>query len=321
MKRTLIVLFAVVATLLATVVQADTYPSKPIKLIVPYPAGGGNDIVARIVGQKLGENLGTPVIIENKPGGGTLIGAQAAAAAAPDGYTLFDATIATMSINPSLYKQLPYNPVKDFAPIIHVVNFPLVLLTAPSNAAHSVADMLAMAKAQPGQLSYASAGNGSSHQLGMEHLKSVTQTDMLHVAYKGSAPALPDLMSGQVTFMFCEMPPAVGLIKSGKVRALAMSTNHRSSLMPDLPTVSDTVPGFGFTSWLGFVAPAGTPPAIVKRLQKELDAILATPEMKTRLSELGAEPVGGTSEQFAELIKSETTRWAQVVKTSGAKIE
>jgi hypothetical protein len=193
-------------------------------------------------------------------------------------------------------------------------------LTSPQVPVHSVADMIAMAKAKPGQLTYASIGNGSIRELGMENLKTITHTDMIEVAYKGSSPALIDLMSGQVTFMYCELPTAMGFIKSGKVRTLAMATDHRSALMPDLPSVSETVPGAGFTAWIGLVAPTGTPPAIIHRLQKEIDSILALPEIKTQFFELGSEPVGGTSEQFAELIKSETERWAKLIKTAGVQI-
>lgn len=306
---------------LSAPVLAQAWPAKPIKVIVPYPPGGGNDIVVRTLANRLTESLGQPVLVENKPGGGTLIGAEAAAKSPPDGYTIFLGTIATLSINPSLFKQLPYNPAKDFTPVSQIVNYPLVLIANPSVPTTSVKELLALAKAKPGQMSYASFGNGSSPHLGTELLKTMTGVDIVHVPYKGGAPALADLLGGQVAMMFVDLPPALSHIRSGKVRAIAVSPLQRTALMPEVPTVAETVPGFGFSSWAGLLVPAGTPAEIVNRLHAEIARILNLPEVKQQLTGLGAEPVGSTPQQFAELIRSETAKWSRVVKDSGAKVD
>lgn len=311
--------FAGMIGLLTAGAFAQGYPGKPIKVIVPYPPGGGNDIVVRSIGQTLAEHLGQSVVVENKPGGGTLIGAQAAAKSAPDGYTLFLGTIATMSINPSLYRELPYDPVKDFAPITQLVNYSMLLVANPSVPANSVAELLALAKTR--QLSYASFGNGSTSHLGMELLKAMTGVQLLHVPYKGSLPALTDVMSGHVPVMFVDLPPAISQIKSGRVRALAVSSPQRSTLMPEVPTVAETVPNFSYASWAGLLAPSGTPAAIIARLHDEVAQILSQPDIKAQLSGLGAEPVGSTPQEFAALIHSEIAKWAKVVNVSGAKLD
>lgn len=312
-------LMAALFAFVPVVASAQSYPVRPIKIIVPYPPGGGNDIVVRSISQKLAENLGQPVVIENKPGGGTLIGAQEAAKSAPDGYTLFLGSVATMSINPSLYRVLPYDPATDFTPITQLVNYPLVLVANPSVPADSVAALLALAKTR--KLVYASFGNGSSPHLGTELLKAMTGVQLLHVPYKGGAPALMAVMSGQVDVMFVDMPPAISQLKSGRIKALAVSSPQRTTLMPEVPTVGETVPGFGFTSWAGLFVPAGTPAPIIAKLHDEVTQILRQPDIRAKLSDLGAEPVGGTPQKFAELIRSETAKWAKVVNISGAKID
>ena len=298
------------------------YPGKPIRIIVPYPPGGGNDIVVRTIGQKLAENVAQSVIVENKPGAGTLIGAEAAAKSPADGYTVFLGTIATLAINPSLYRQLPYDAIKDFVPVTQIVSYPLVLVTHPEVPAKSVAELIAYAKERPGKVHYASFGNGSSPHLGTELLKTMTGINIIHVPYKGGAPALADLLGGQVAMMFMDLPPVMQHIRSGRIRALAMSTAQRTPLMPDLPTMMEAgVPGFGFSSWAGLVVPAGTATEIVNRLHREVVRALGYPEVAKQLSGLGADPVGSTPQQFGDLIKSETVMWAKVVKDSGAKVD
>ena len=314
-----LVIFAGMMNLLIAGAFAQGYPAKPIRVIIPYPPGGGNDIVVRSIGQKLAERLGQSVLVENKPGGGTLIGAEAAAKSAPDGYSLFLGTIATMSINPSLYRTLPYDPVKDFAPITQLVNYSMLLVVNPSVPANSVAELLALAKMR--QLSYASFGNGSTSHLGMELLKAMTGVQLLHVPYKGSLPALTDVMGGQVPVMFVDLPPSLSQIKSGRVRALGVSSLRRSTLMPEVPTVAETVPGFSYASWAGLFAPTATPAAIIARLHDEIVHVLGQPDIKAQLSGLGAEPVGSTPQEFATLIRSEIAKWAKVVKVSGAKLD
>lgn len=314
-----LVIFAGMINLLIAGASAQGYPAKPIRVIIPYPPGGGNDIVVRSIGQKLAERLGQSVLVENKPGGGTLIGAEAAAKSAPDGYSLFLGTIATMSINPSLYRTLPYDPVKDFAPITQLVNYSMFLVVNPSVPANSVAELLALAKTR--QLSYASFGNGSTSHLGMELLKAMTGVQLLHVPYKGSLPALTDVMGGQVPVMFVDLPPSLSQIKSGRVRALGVSSLRRSTLMPEVPAVAETVPSFSYASWAGLFAPTATPAAIIARLHDEIVHVLNQPDIKAQLSGLGAEPVGSTPQEFAALIRSEIAKWAKVVKVSGAKLD
>jgi tripartite-type tricarboxylate transporter receptor subunit TctC len=299
---------------------AENYPSGPLHIIVPYPAGGGNDIVARTVGMKLSERLGQAVVIDNKPGGGTLIGAEAAVRAPADGLTLFIGTIATMAINPSMYKDLPYNPTKDFVPIIQLVTNQMILVADPALPVTSVAELIAYAKANPRKLSYASFGNGSTPHLGMELLKTMTGTEMVHIPYKGGAQALTDLLGGHVSVMFIDTPPAMSHIKSGKIRALAVAAPKRLALLPDVPTVGETVPGFAFTSWTGLYTTAGTPPEVTARLNAELSAILKLPDVVAQFATLGVEPVGGSAVDLAEWQRSETGKWAKVVKDSGAKV-
>ena len=306
---------------LSTPVPAQGWPAKPVTIIVPYPPGGPNDVVVRIIANKLTNRLGQSVVVENKPGANSLIGAQEAARAAPDGYTLFLGTIATMSINPSLYKKLPYDPVKDFAPITHVVNYPFLLIVNNSVPATSVKELLAFAKANPGKMTYASYGNGSSTHISTELLKTVTGIDIVHVPYKGSAPALLDLMGGRVQLMFDTIATAINHVKSGKVRAIAVSPLQRSALMPEMPTVAETVPDFGFISWAGLLAPAGTPVEILNRLRAEIVGVLNLPDVKQQFADLGADPVGSTPQQYAELIRSETAKWSTVVNNSGAKVD
>lgn len=301
---------------------AQTYPSRAITMVVPFPAGGTTDILGRFVGQGLSAAWGQPVVIENRGGAGGNIGAAAVAKAAPDGYTLLVGTVGTHAINASLYSKMPYDTVKDFIPVTLIASVPNMLVVTPSLPVNSVAELVAYAKANPGKLNMASSGNGTSIHLSGELFKVMTGVDMVHVPYKGSAPALNDLMAGQVQLMFDNMPSALPQVKGGTLKALAVTTATRSPAMPDLPTVAEAgVPGFEASSWFGVFAPAGTPKEIVDKLQAEIARILKTPEMTERLAQQGAVAVGNTSEEFAAYVQAELTKWAGVVKASGAKVD
>jgi tripartite-type tricarboxylate transporter receptor subunit TctC len=313
------------AALLACVADgalAQGYPAKPIKIVVPFTPGGTTDVLARAVGQKLTANWGQPVVIDNRPGAGGNIGSEVVAKAAGDGYTLLMGTISTHGINPSLYTKLPFDAVKDFAPVSLVARVPNVLVLHPSVPANSVKELIALAKAKPGQLNFASSGNGTSIHLSGEMFKTMAGVQMSHIPYKGSAPALTDLLGGQVSLMFDNMPTALPHVKAGRLKALAVTTAKRSPALPELPTVAESgLPDFEATSWFGVLAPAATPKEIVSKLSGEIAKILKTPDVQAQLSGQGAEPVGSTAEEFATHIKSEMAKWAKVVKESGARID
>jgi tripartite-type tricarboxylate transporter receptor subunit TctC len=316
--------FAIGASLalVAAWASAQTYPAKPIRIVVPFPPGGATDILARDVAQKLSEAWGQQVIVDNRPGAGGNIGSELVAHSAPDGYTLEMGTVGTHAINASLYARMPYDHVKDFAPVILVAGVPNVLVVNPAVPANSVAELIAYAKANPGKLNFASSGNGTSIHLSGELFKVMAGVQMTHIPYKGSAPAMQDLLGGQVQLMFDNLPPSLPQIKAGKVRALAVTSLTRAPALPDVPTVAEAgLPGFEASSWFGILAPAGTPPAIVARLNAEIAKWLATPEAKEKLSKQGANAAGGTPEDFAKHIAAETAKWAKVVKDSGAKID
>jgi tripartite-type tricarboxylate transporter receptor subunit TctC len=314
-------LFAVLALTVAGA-AAQTYPAKPIRLVVPFPAGGTTDILAREVGQRLSASLGQPVVIDNRPGAAGNIGSELVARSAPDGYTLLMATVGTHAINPNLYSKLPYDHVKDFAPVILVASVPNVLEVTPSLPVNSVADLIKLAKEKPGQINFASSGSGTSIHLSGELFKTMAGVDMTHVPYKGSAAALTDLIGGQVQVMFDNLPSSLPQIKAGKLRAIAVTSAQRAPALPNVPTIAESgLPGFEAGSWFGVVAPAGTPPAIVARLNADVDQWLQTPDAKEKLLAQGAAAVGGSPEQFAAYIRAETEKWARVVKASGAKVD
>ena len=315
---------AVIALFALTAVAArgDTFPSRPIRIVVPFAAGGATDLIARVVGQKLTESLGQAVVVENRPGASGMIGADLVAKAPPDGYTLLMASTAEIAINPSLYSKMSYDPQKDLAPITLAGVTPLILVVNPASPLHSVADIVKEAKAHPGTISFASAGNGSVQHLSGELVKVLTSTDMVHVPYKGAAPALTDVLSGQVTMFFSGMPPAMPHVKSGKLRALAVTTPKRSPAAPDVPTMAEAgVQGFDISNWFGLLAPAGTPPGILDKLHDEAVKALMQPTVKERLAEQGAEVVADSREHFGAFIKAEADKYAKLIKVSGAKAD
>ena len=300
---------------------AGDYPSKPIRIIVPYPPGGFNDTLARTLGQKLTEKWGKPVIVDNRPGGGTTIGTNLAAKSAPDGYTLLIVSFA-FAVNPALYASLPYDTARDFSPIVLAATTPNLLVVSPGLPVKSVKELVALAKSKPGKLNYASAGNGSSNHLSMELFKSLTGVDVVHIPYKGSAPAVTDLIGGQVDLMFDNVPNVLQQVKAGKLRGLAVSSKTRSPFAPDLPTVAESgLPGFDVSVWFGVVAPSGTPKAVVSQLNGEINRILKLAEIVALFHKQGVEPLGGTPVAFAAFLREQNTKWAKVVKDSGAKAE
>jgi tripartite-type tricarboxylate transporter receptor subunit TctC len=297
---------------------AQDYPAKPVTIIVPFAAGGGTDIVARLVAGKLEQRFGKSFLIENKAGAGSTTGAAAAAKAAPDGYTLLMAPSPTMAVAVTIYRNLPYDPVADFVPLALVAQTPFALIVNPSLPIHSVADLIKYAKEKPGTLSYGSAGPGTPHHLYAELLKSMTGIDMSHVPYRGSGPLVNDVVGGHLPLTFVDVPPAVGVIQTGKVRAIALSSKARLPTFPDLPPVDDTVPGFDAASWQMLVAPAKTPRPIVDKLHAELKAILATAEMKERFANDGMLMMDNPSvEGLRDFVKAEIVRWGKVAQQAG----
>jgi tripartite-type tricarboxylate transporter receptor subunit TctC len=316
-------LLAAAATLLATgaTLAQDNYPSKAITMVVPFSAGGTTDILARIVGQALGQELGETIIIENKPGAGGNIGAQQAARSKADGYTLFMGTVGTHAINQALYKKLPYDPVKDFAPLSRVASVPNLLVAHPSRPYKTVQEMIAYAKANPGNVTYGSSGSGSSIHLSGDLFKSMTHLDMVHIPYKGSAPAVSDLLGNQIAVMFDNMPSAIQHVRSGKLRPLAVTTAKRSPELPDVPTIAEAgVPGYEATSWFGLWAVAGTPAPVLDKLHTSLSKVLKDPAVVKKINEQGGEITIDTPAQFDAFIKTEAAKWGKVVKDSGAEV-
>lgn len=299
--------------------QAQAFPSKSLTMIVPFSPGGTTDILARVVGQFMAKDLGQPVIIDNRPGAGGNIGAQMVARAAPDGYTILMGTVGTHAINQSLYKKMPFDPIKDFAPITRVALVPNLLVANPSQPFKTVKELIAYAKANPGKVTFASSGSGTSIHLSGEMFQQMAGVDMQHIPYKGSAPALSDLLGGQTAIMFDNMPSVIGHVRAGKLRPIAVTTPTRSPALPDVPTIAESgVPNYSATSWFGILAPAATPAPVIARLNASILKALADPEVKKKLAEQGAEPHGEKPEQFAEFIRSETAKWGQTVKVSGA---
>ena len=314
--------------LIAFPASAQTgWPTKPVRIVVPFAPGGTTDILARAVAPELGKAFGQPFVVDNRAGAGGNVGADLVAKSPADGYTLLMGTVGTHGINKALYSKMPFDPQKDFAPITLVAGVPNVMVMNTEKAAkmgiHNVADFVKYAKANPGKLSMASSGNGTSIHLAGELFKSQTGIFMTHIPYRGSGPALLDMVGGSVDVMFDNLPSAMPQIKGGKLKAFAVTSAERSSAMPELPTVAEAgkLKGFEASSWFGLLAPAGTPPDIVNRIQQEVAKALATPAIKEKMLAQGAIPSGNTPQQFAQLIDAEISKWAQVVKASGAKVD
>ncbi|HTN50093.1 MAG TPA: tripartite tricarboxylate transporter substrate binding protein [Burkholderiaceae bacterium] len=310
-----------------TPAHAQTWPSKPVRIIVPFPPGGTTDIVARVIGVELQKMWQQPVVIENRPGAGGNIGADVVAKSAPDGYTLLMGTVGTHAINQALYTQsggkMPFDPVRDFVPITLVAGVPNVMVVNAKLPVNTAAEFIVYAKERPGQLNMASSGNGTSIHLSGELFKTVTGVYMVHFPYRGSAPALTDLLAGNMTVMFDNLPSALPHIRSGKLKALAVTSRARSPALPNVPTVEEAagLKGFEASSWFGLFAPAGTPRSIVDKVQTDVARALSNPEVRERFTGQGADPGGNSPEQFAAFIKAETDKWSRVVKFSNAKVD
>jgi len=314
-------LFAGLGLLLAAgAVQAQTYPTRPIRLIVAFPPGGSTDIIARVIGQRLGERLGQQVVIDNRGGAGGTLGTEIAAGAAPDGYTLTMGTTSTHVVSVAVYSKLRYDPIKDFSPITLVAITPYLLVVHPGVQAKTLKEFVSLVKGQPGKLNYASAGNGTTTHLAMEMLKSVAGMDMVHVPFNGNGPANTAILGAQVQALFGSMPAVLPHAKAGKLRPLAVGTAKRSPAFPDVPTVAESgYAGYEASLWLGFIAPKGTPKPIVDRLHKELTGIVAMPETVDALQKNGADPITNTPDQFSALIKDEIGKYVKAVKAAGMK--
>jgi len=307
---------------LASAAYAQEYPTRPIRLIVPFAPGGGNDTVARLVGDSLGKRLDQPVVVDNRPGAGGVVGAESAAKAPADGYTLFLGGVGSHAINPNLHKDLPYDPIKDFAAVSLLASAPLILVVHPSVPAQSVQQLIAYAKSHPGKLNYASNGKGSSSHLAAVMFSNLADIDMVHIPYKGLAPALTDLLSGQDQLMFSSVVAILPQVRAGKLRALAVTSHKRMALLPDIPTIAESgLPGYETSSWYGILAPAGTRPEIVRRLHDEIVKVLAQDDVRQALAREGAEPVGDTPEEFTEFIRAEGQRLGAVIKSGKVPLE
>ncbi len=303
---------AALATLAAPAALAQAYPTKPIRLVVPFPAGGATDIFARAVSQKLGEKLGTTIVVDNKPGAGGTIGSDLAAKAPADGYTLLLATSSTHSIGPSFGK-VPYDAVADFTPISHVGNAPSIMLVPNTSPAKTVKEWVDYARKNPGKLNYASSGNGTVVHLGTEYFKAQANLFLVHIPYRGTALAIPDLVSGKVDVLFDSLPSGLPHVKEGRLRALGITSAKRSALLPDLPAISESVPGYETVTWFGLYGPKGLPAEVATRLSNGINQALQDPDVKERLARLGIDPVGGTPAQFAAMANADRAKWKKII--------
>jgi tripartite-type tricarboxylate transporter receptor subunit TctC len=302
-------------------VNAQNFPSKPIRIIVPFPVGGIADIYSRLVGNRWTELWGQPVVIENRTGAGGNIGADMVAKAAPDGYTIGIGSLGTHAVNVHLFSRMPFDPVRDFAPVVFLLEAEGLLVLHPSVPAQNVPELIALARSKPGGLTYASAGAGTASHLAGELFKSMARVELLHIPYKGNVPAITDILAGQTSLIFATMPTVLPHARAGKLRALATIGTARSKATPELPTVAETLPGFDVTNWVGFFAPAGTPPDIVRRLNAETSKFMQSKEIETRLVNEGARFIPMSPEQLGDFVKAEIAKWSPVVKASGAKAD
>lgn len=323
MRITLAIAMALATTLLLHGEgRAQTYPTKPIRLIVPFPAGGGTDIFARLVGRKMGDNMGQTFVVDNRAGASGIIGCEVVAKSAPDGYTLLMGTTGTHTTNPVVFSKLPYDPRKDFAPVSLVAESPFVLLVHPSLPVRSVMDLIVFAKARPGQLTYASSGTGSSSHLGFELFNLMAGIKGVHVPYKGLPPAMLDTISGYVTMTWNSITASAPYIRNKQVRALGIGSAKRSALMPELPTISESgLAGFELGSWYGLFAPAGTPPEILRKVQSEVVKAINDPALKEQFVALSAEPIGSTAEEFTKVLRRDLAKWAKVARQANVKAD
>jgi tripartite-type tricarboxylate transporter receptor subunit TctC len=316
------VLLALLATAMALPAGAQAYPSRPVKLVVPFPPGGSLDITGRLIAQRLSEMWGQAVVVENKPGAGGNIGADFVAKSPPDGYTILLGALSTHAVNPNLYAKMPYDAVRDFAPITLIAITPNVLVVNAAAPVNNIKEFIAWTKANPGKLAFGSGSNGSAGHLAGELYKVETGTDAVHIPFKGGAPATQALLAGDTQFMFDNLANAMAQVKAGKLKALAVTTAQRSPLVPDLPTLAEAgLPGFDISTWYGLFAPAGTPAAIVGKWNADVTRILTTPDVRAKLMADGAEPAPDTPEQFAQMISRELAKYARIIKASGAKVD
>jgi tripartite-type tricarboxylate transporter receptor subunit TctC len=321
MTRTLRFVFALLALALASSAAAQSYPDKPIKMIIGFPPGGAPDVVARLLGQKLAESLGQPIVMDHATGAGGNIAMERLSKAAPDGYTLGFLVNGQLVINPSLYK-LTYDPAKVFAPISQVTVTPNLLVVNNAVPAKTIQELVALARAKPGELTFASGGTGTGNHMAAELLKSVARVDIRHIPYKGVLPAVPDLIGERVTMMFSPMPVVLPYVRDGRLRGIAVTSLQRAASVPEIPTVAESgYPGFDVTIWYAVLAPAGTPPAIVRRLHQEIVKALAQPDVRAKLADQGLEPIGNTPEELAAVIRSETSTWARVVRDANIQAD
>ncbi len=322
MKKALAVLFSLLTLALAGAANAQAYPAKPVRLLVPFAPGGTTDVLARLVAQKLADALGQQFVIENKPGAGGNIGTELAVKSAPDGYTLVMSFDGTMAINPNTYAKMPFDAQKDLVAVANVAQVPLLIVVHPGVAAKNIAEFVALAKASPGRINYSSAGHGSTGHLTGELFRSRAGIEIVHVNYKGGGQAVQDLLGGQIQMLVTALPTVEGHLKGGKLKALAFTSSKRVPGAPDVPTMAESgYPGLEVLSWYGILAPAGTPQDIVRKLNAEINRVLQLADVRERLTALGTEPTGGTPEQFAQLIRTDTARWAKVVSDAGIRIE
>jgi tripartite-type tricarboxylate transporter receptor subunit TctC len=318
-RRAVLAVFS--ALLFGGAATAQDYPSRPVKIVVPFPAGGSNDIIARILAQKLNERTGQTFLIENRGGAGGNIGADTVATSEPDGYTLLLTAPPPLTINAALYKKLPYDPATAFAPVALVASVPIVLAVHPSVEANNVMELIALAKAKPGTLNFGSSGNGSTNHLAGELLKSMTGIDIVHLPYRGAAPAMNDLIAGHIPMMFDNIPAVLPQVQAKTIKAIAVAGAKRATALPDVPTVAESgVPGFEASSWFGLVAPAKTPVPVLAKLESEVEAILKVPDVQTRFTELGAEPAHVSGVAFGRFLADETAKWTKIIQSSGATI-